>query len=672
MKNKNTYEFSTRTKIQNFDRSKKSIQDWLAAWIQAENIFFPRRVKLMDSFDMAMIDNHLHAVIDNRKMKLLGEPTIIVKNNEVDDETHKMFKAKWFRDFVSLSLDAIPYGYSVLELNLLNSGLMSNVKLLERRNILPEKREVLVNFYDIEGVNYSLPPISDFYIHVESDYPLGLINKCVYWTIYKRMSGASHALFNENFGLPMLIAKSRGDDDRKEDLLDELKTLGKERVGVLGIDEELELQYPSGSQGAFQNFEAMQDRANNEMSKLFLGHVKGTDDNQGSQTYVNQNETNKTPSEERREADMEFIENLVNDELIPRLIKFGYPLQDCKFQYLHTYLQEKSRKKKSLAPELLKLLLDNYDIPAEFIEENFEIPVKKKATPKIASPLAPKSEEDKPNPVEDDSEAIEDANNHIELKKKDLDDIYGQIEIPQNSIIDDIFEGFNSLFGGFTRFTQNIKEYFFQKLLDLTFNALWGAVSAEIDYDTVDEQTVNALRDNIFQFAAAKTYQMLEQINALLINENGERREFQDFKNELEKLNIQFNRNYLATEYNFAIATSQVISRWADLTQDDPDALLTFDAVGDGLTTPLCTSLDGVTLPASNDFWDIYTPPNHWGCRSTIKRGQEISQPSSLPEIKNEFANNPSKKNQVFSDKHPYFENLTNEQKKEIEDLKPE
>jgi len=26
----------------------------------------------------------------------------------------------------------------------------------------------------------------------------------------------------------------------------------------------------------------------------------------------------------------------------------------------------------------------------------------------------------------------------------------------------------------------------------------------------------------------------------------------------------------------------------------------------------------------------------------------------------------------VFSDKHPYFENLTNEQKKEIEDLKPE
>jgi SPP1 gp7 family putative phage head morphogenesis protein len=840
---KNTYEFATRTKIQNFDRSRKSIQDWLEAWIQAENIFYPRRVKLMDVFDMALLDTHLYAVIENREMKVLGEPFLILKNDTIDEEAHRLLKTQWMRDFMKLVLQVIPFGYSTIELNLIQNKI-DNVKLIERRNILPERKHVLINFYDYEGIDFSLPPVSDFYIHVQSDYPIGLLNKAVYWTIYKRMSAASHALFNENFGLPMLIAKSNGDDERKQELLGELKELGKERVGVLGDGEELDSEYPSSSQGAFQNFEAMTERANNEISKLFLGHVKGTDDNQGAQTYVNKNESEKTPSEERREADMEFVENVINGELFPRLIKFGYPLQGCRFQFLHNYLQDKSRYKKSLEPNLLKLILDNYEVPAEWIEDNFGVPAKEKKkepelkmldkaqneqkntkleiesannlgaletlinidyqfgcvmahvsldsfvfiSPKIANEdlfidltKGLKGIEDDPhitilyglhseeitdeaveriftdyslieakftklkvidNPekpyevlvweveseelvkLNEQLRALPHTNNFPEykphatiaylkkgagqkyitetllkvyfnfhlskilyskpdksrlvwelgLKKKDLslnlEQIYGTILVPNNSLIDDSFDFFKDLFTGFKSFNQDIENYFKQPLIDKTFESLWSAVQAEIDYDTVDNQVINSLRENVFYFSAAKTYQQIEAINRLLVDENGKRREFNDFKNELDKLNIQYNRNYLATEYNYAITSAQMVSRWTDLTQAGENVLLTFDAVGDGRTTPLCRSLDGITLPASDSFWNIYTPPNHWNCRSTIRLGETIRKPAdSLPKIKPEFAFNPAKTKQVFSEDHPYWKNLDEAQKTEISKL---
>lgn len=61
--------------------------------------------------------------------------------------------------------------------------------------------------------------------------------------------------------------------------------------------------------------------------------------------------------------------------------------------------------------------------------------------------------------------------------------------------------------------------------------------------------------------------------------------------------------------------------RWRQLT--DPDVLAErpvwqFDAVLDGRVSQLCKSLDGVTLPADDVFWQTHQPPLHHFCRSGI------------------------------------------------------
>jgi SPP1 gp7 family putative phage head morphogenesis protein len=43
-----------------------------------------------------------------------------------------------------------------------------------------------------------------------------------------------------------------------------------------------------------------------------------------------------------------------------------------------------------------------------------------------------------------------------------------------------------------------------------------------------------------------------------------------------------------------------------------------YTSIEDSRTTDICDELDGVILPLDDPFWDTWTPPNHFNCRSTV------------------------------------------------------
>jgi SPP1 gp7 family putative phage head morphogenesis protein len=45
---------------------------------------------------------------------------------------------------------------------------------------------------------------------------------------------------------------------------------------------------------------------------------------------------------------------------------------------------------------------------------------------------------------------------------------------------------------------------------------------------------------------------------------------------------------------------------------------LEYSAILDDRTTDVCACLDGVVKPVDSDYWDEYTPPNHFNCRSLL------------------------------------------------------
>jgi SPP1 gp7 family putative phage head morphogenesis protein len=642
--------FSSRTKILRLDRGRKSIQEFISAWQAAENTISPRRQKLIDLYEMVLLDNHLSGIIENRKHKVLGETFLLVDKNGNQSDKVNLLRKSWFDKFVEYTLDAIYFGYSLIELkNFDETGYVTEVALVERRNIIPEKRQVLINSYDNKGEPIDNPAYQDYYIFINNG--LGLLLKASPMVIYKRFSMGSHASFNERFGLPNLIVKTDRDDAEKRLIEEQMLKVGTDGIGVISKDDEVDYLQPATGADSSKTFENLIERVNSELSKLILGHTKNADDEakSGQQTYINKDAINKTPSEERVESDMTYVQNIVNEYLIPRLIRLGYPLEGLRFVYNYLLNQKISENQKTITPEMLKVVLEHYDLPEEYFEKNFGLQVIKK-------------QKQENIPVN----ALKDYQN-LHSVHHELRDLYGIV----NGFDDDLQKLFRKFQAVYERITTKI--YSGTRIL---FDKTIASITAKQLIKTLqigeDVEKDKALRYNIFYFSGAKTYQQLKEINSKLLDGKGKLKSFEQFYKEVKQTNQLYNRNYLQAEYEHAIAAAQMISIWKNNVEKDKNILLKYSAVGDRRTTPLCKKLDGTILPASDRFWAIYYPPNHWRCRSTvipIEEGKVSSLPSNIEKPEGIFSGNVATQGIIFPENHPYYNSIPEQMKKKIKEF---
>jgi SPP1 gp7 family putative phage head morphogenesis protein len=161
-------------------------------------------------------------------------------------------------------------------------------------------------------------------------------------------------------------------------------------------------------------------------------------------------------------------------------------------------------------------------------------------------------------------------------------------------------------------------------------------------------------------FAGAKTWHQMQHLTKALIDpETSKIRSFREFKIEADKINKWYSKTALNAEYNTAIAGAQMASKWVEI-QEQGDPMLEFDAVMDGQTTDLCRSLNGVTLPSSDPFWQQYYPPNHFACRSTVRISygrtptdrSTIVYPDKMPDM---FKTNLAQTGVIFPPNHSYW-----------------
>ncbi|MBL6448564.1 minor capsid protein [Fulvivirga sp. 29W222] len=208
-----------------------------------------------------------------------------------------------------------------------------------------------------------------------------------------------------------------------------------------------------------------------------------------------------------------------------------------------------------------------------------------------------------------------------------------------------------------------------QELYELTAKELFGAVeqgfgmSMEIA-EGANLEMLGKLRENVYVFSGFKNYQMLREATDLLIDENGARRSFSQFRDMVLKLNQEYNVNFLRAEYNHATASSRMASKWVQiLSQAETLPLLEYITAGDSRVRESHKTMDRVILPVTHPFWDKYMPPNDWGCRCTVRQLAEgdRTKPQDIPEpqLKEMFLSNPGKDGVVFPSTHPYY-NIVN------------
>lgn len=137
------------------------------------------------------------------------------------------------------------------------------------------------------------------------------------------------------------------------------------------------------------------------------------------------------------------------------------------------------------------------------------------------------------------------------------------------------------------------------------------------------------LESSSWIFSGIKTFHELNEAFPSLIDENGDRKPFERFLNDVQKIDKTYNRDYLRAEYNYVQASAEMAAKWEEYSADGNSYYLQYRTAGDERVRPAHAMLNGITLPQSDSFWDKYYPPNGWNCRCTVVQVRKDKHPET-------------------------------------------
>lgn len=155
------------------------------------------------------------------------------------------------------------------------------------------------------------------------------------------------------------------------------------------------------------------------------------------------------------------------------------------------------------------------------------------------------------------------------------------------------------------------------------------------------------LQRSDYVFSGLKTFHELNEAFPSLLDENGERKSFEQFLNDVQSIDSTYNRNYLRAEFNFIHNSAQMAAKWESYANDGDRYYLQYRTMRDSRVRPKHRELDGITLPMSDHFWTRYYPPNGWNCRCTVvqvRRNKYPATPSDEAEALGESATDDDKR----------------------------
>lgn len=194
----------------------------------------------------------------------------------------------------------------------------------------------------------------------------------------------------------------------------------------------------------------------------------------------------------------------------------------------------------------------------------------------------------------------------------------------------------------------------------------FGGVLTDFDFESKDYELLSTLRENVYMFSGAKTYQQVREMSGFVADSKN----FKEFRDKCLQTYEQYNVNWAEAEYNTSIGQAQQANQWVQIEENkDQFPYLRYVAVMDANTSTICAPLNGIVRPVDDPLWSRYSPLNHFNCRCVLERLSKYDDAKISPDkrvqrltkeldetVQPEFKMNPGKSGYVFSPKHPYFD----------------
>lgn len=363
--------------------TRHDIAAWRTAWQMAINVDRPSRLRLYDIYRDTEVDAHLSGCVRQREGFVMARSFRLVdaRGNE-DAQAAHIFSQPWFRTLCRYILDSVYWGHSLIELgDVVQDGdgcpAYDSVSLIPRKHVVPEFHRILIDTSQDprDGIDYREEPVSAWLIEAGLPDDLGLYLKASQHTIAKKNMLSFWDTFGEIFGMPMRIAKTSSRDKAQISKLSRmLSEMGSSGSGVLPLD--TEIQFVESAKGdAFNVYDKRIERANSEISKLIIGQTMTIEDG----SSLSQSQTHLEVFENLIEDDADFLADIINTQLLPRMVRHGFPVASLRFEWNEAvdYTPEQQ-----IAYETM--IADRYDVDPEYFATKYGMPVGERRDPYAA------------------------------------------------------------------------------------------------------------------------------------------------------------------------------------------------------------------------------------------------------------------------------------------------
>lgn len=362
--------------MQELDRHNryKSFKNSGCGWV------FDDRSRMIDLYEMALEqDAHLRSVVETVESQILGDRYSLGTFNDrggfdIDDKATEKIQGTSFETIIKGIMESRLYGYTLIEIfsnTDKNTGKLSHVKLVERRNVLPDQNQVVLSAGNMSSkrIDICSKTYRDNYILVNTG-GLGLFSTTTPLVLAKKFTFGSYVNFAHTYGLPIIHGKTSTTDlmDRQR-VADEIASAINDRVVVTGLDDTIDVKAmtPSNSERIYVGLLDIVDR---DISNVILGSESMAG---GMQSYVGSTKAHQDIFRDRIDVYRKHIENTINEEVIPRLVKFGYLKEGYTFRYSKRLEMSTEDKIK-----LMATILPTYEVDEDVFRSEFGIEVKRR------------------------------------------------------------------------------------------------------------------------------------------------------------------------------------------------------------------------------------------------------------------------------------------------------
>ena len=350
-------------------RVKTDLNNFASALLLAENINNRNRYTLLQCYQEMSIDSFIQGLINQRFSAIKSSNMLLIDANGDALLDQSSINTKWFNEFLELSHQSLFWGFSYINITGIEGGVVDGVQLVPRAYCRPDFDIISQTQQGNSGNSILEEPLLWSIVPVyKSKHDLGIYKTIFKYWVMKTSGEINWSQFQEKFGTPIMVGQTDMLNKQSRDQMAKmLANQSKSLWAVIGNDDKINMLAPNHSGDTFDIYLKY---INEQLAISILGQTLTSTSQTGGTEHLGK--IHSSILSRIIEEDKEFISNVVNDKLMPILIKYGVLPEGTKFKFIE---ENDKLSTSELIDNVVKLSSANIGVDIDWLSKELNIPL---------------------------------------------------------------------------------------------------------------------------------------------------------------------------------------------------------------------------------------------------------------------------------------------------------